>query len=47
MHNSKNKEKGTKIGKKTVIDIETDTEKIRQRHKTTEKQRDRGKKTQT
>ena len=37
MHDSKNKEKGTKRGRKTVIDRETDTEKVRQRHKTTEK----------
>ena len=37
MHNSKNKEKGTKRGRKTVIDRETDTKKVRQRHKKTEK----------
>ena len=37
MHDSKNKEKGTKRGRKTVIDRETNTEKVRQRHKTTEK----------
>ena len=32
MHDSKNKEKGTKRGRKTVLDRETDTEKVRQRH---------------
>ena len=30
MHNSKNKERGTKRERKTVIDRETDTEKVRQ-----------------
>ena len=52
MNDSKNKEKGTKRWRKKVIDRETDTEKVRQRHKTTEKlvekkQRQRNRDTET